>query len=234
MGSSWGGLWRIGILRGEPKHYDVGDMARSNSYQADPKFLTFHALRIKGFAKTETLAEMVALKVSEVDSHLQELATEELVMFREARSLWQLTPAGRTAHRPALDRDIAGLDLEPLKVHYHQFLEINDSFKHLCGDWQLLDGAPNDHSDAAYDQSVIKRLTALHASAAPVLQAMTLILPRLSNYAPRLESTCALVEGGANNMFTGVMCGSFHDVWMELHEDLILTQGIDRAKEGSF
>jgi hypothetical protein len=40
--------------------------------------------------------------------------------------------------------------------------------------------------------------------------------------------------GGANNMFTGVMCGSFHDVWMELHEDLILTQGIDRAAEGSF
>ena len=30
-------------------------------------------------------------------------------------------------------------------------------------------------------------------------------------------------------MFTGVMCGSYHDAWMELHEDLILTQGIDRA-----
>jgi hypothetical protein len=51
---------------------------------------------------------------------------------------------------------------------------------------------------------------------------------------PRLESTCKLVVGGTNNMFTGVMCGSFHDVWMELHEDLILTQGIDRAAEGSF
>ena len=30
------------------------------------------------------------------------------------------------------------------------------------------------------------------------------------------------------------MCNSYHDVWMELHEDLILTLGIDRAKEGSF
>jgi len=30
------------------------------------------------------------------------------------------------------------------------------------------------------------------------------------------------------------MCGSYHDVWMELHEDLILTLGIDRAAEGSF
>ena len=39
--------------------------------------------------------------------------------------------------------------------------------------------------------------------------------------------------GGETNMFTGVMCGSYHDVWMELHEDLILTQGIDRSAEGS-
>jgi hypothetical protein len=37
-----------------------------------------------------------------------------------------------------------------------------------------------------------------------------------------------------DHLFTGVMCGSFHDIWMELHEDLILTQGIDRATEGSF
>ena len=29
------------------------------------------------------------------------------------------------------------------------------------------------------------------------------------------------------------LSGSYHDVWMELHEDLILTQGIDRAEEGS-
>jgi len=39
---------------------------------------------------------------------------------------------------------------------------------------------------------------------------------------------------GETKMFTGVMCGSYHDVWMELHEDLILTQGIDRTAEGSF
>ncbi|NDB06003.1 MAG: MarR family transcriptional regulator, partial [Acidimicrobiia bacterium] len=50
----------------------------------------------------------------------------------------------------------------------------------------------------------------------------------------RLSTTCQAVVAGQTNMFTGVMCGSFHDVWMELHEDLILSQGIDRAAEGSF
>jgi hypothetical protein len=209
-------------------------MARSQSNSSDPKFLTHHALRIKGFSKSDTLSEIVALDVDVVEKHLQELQGEEMAMFREARSLWQLTPAGRAAHPEVLAKDIAGLDLDSLKPHYHNFLEINDTFKHLCGDWQLRDGAPNDHSDAKYDKEIIQRLTKLHGNAEPIVSTMATIVPRLSPYVPRLDSTCKLVVGGANNMFTGVMCGSFHDVWMELHEDLILTQGIDRAAEGSF
>jgi len=35
-------------------------------------------------------------------------------------------------------------------------------------------------------------------------------------------------------MLTGVMSGSYHDVRMDLHEDPILTQGVDRAADGSF
>ena len=60
------------------------------------------------------------------------------------------------------------------------------------------------------------------------------VLVRLAPYGPRLARTCQRVVEGETNMFTGVMCGSYHDVWMELHEDLILTQGIDRSAEGSF
>ncbi len=56
----------------------------------------------------------------------------------------------------------------------------------------------------------------------------------MAPYGPRLESVLVRIQDGESNMFTGVMCGSYHDVWMELHEDLMLTQGIDRAGEGSF
>lgn len=201
---------------------------------SDARFLTHHALRIKGFAKSETLAEMTALAVSDVERHLADLAAAEWAMFREARSLWQLTPTGKAEHPAALAADMKGVDATALSPHYHAFLELNTAFKELCGDWQLRDGAPNDHSDAAYDKKVVARLVELHAKSAPVVSDMSAILGRLSPYVPRLESTCAAVVSGQTNMFTGVMCGSFHDVWMELHEDLILSQGIDRAAEGSF
>jgi hypothetical protein len=204
---------------------------------SDPFFRTFHALRIKGFAKAETVAEVADLPLELVEHHLAALREREWAQLREARMLWQLTPAGREEHRRALEADLAMLGsgaLDDLKPLYARFVAINEEFKCLCGDWQLRDGAPNDHQDGAYDGAVIDRLVSLDGRARPVVQEMGVVIARLAPYSPRLEATCRRVLAGERNMFTGVMCGSYHDVWMELHEDLILTQGIDRAAEGSF
>jgi hypothetical protein len=204
-------------------------------YTSDPRFLTMHALRIKGFAKVDVLAELSALAHDHVETHLIGMQDDGHAMFREARALWQLTPEGRAEHveRLAADVEASGAG-EHLARPYHEFLELNERFKALCGDWQLRNGDPNDHSDSSYDGEVIARLGKLDAETRPVVAALGAALSRLQPYAPRLETVCQRVAGGETNMFTGVMCGSYHDVWMELHEDLILTQGIDRMAEGSF
>ncbi|MFM2070500.1 MAG: hypothetical protein RLZZ623_763 [Actinomycetota bacterium] len=202
---------------------------------SDPFFRTFHALRIKGFAKAEVVAEVADLPQSIVEQHLLDLQAREWAMFREARQLWQLTPIGREEHKTALAADVGHTHIAG-KMHasYEEFLGINERFKALCGDWQLRDGAPNDHTEATYDAAVVARLVSLNDEALPVVTEMGTVLARLAPYVPRLVSTCQRVVAGETNMFTGVMCGSYHDVWMELHEDLILTQGIDRSAEGSF
>ncbi len=205
------------------------------SQPSDPFFRTFHALRIKGFAKVDTIAEVADLPAGLVDEHLEGLQQREWAMFREARQLWQLTPVGREEHRISLTEDVGNLRTTGgLGVPYRVFLSINERFKQLCGDWQLLGGEPNDHSNVAYDADVVQRLMQLNVDARPVVDQMGDVLARLAPYGPRLAQTCQRVLKGETNMFTGVMCGSYHDVWMELHEDLILTQGIDRTAEGSF
>jgi hypothetical protein len=206
----------------------------SGTAASDPSFLTHHALRIKGFARVDTLADMTELDVAAVESHLRAMSDNEWAMYREARSLWQLTPQGRQAHVDALAADLRGVDVSALAPLYASFLVLNEAFKQLCGDWQLRDGEVNDHSDLAYDRAVIGRLVDLHTESQPILGRMSEVVPRLRTYSPRLAATCDKVSDGVHQMFTGVMCGSFHDVWMELHEDLILSQGIDRAAEGSF
>lgn len=202
---------------------------------SDPFFRTFHALRIKGFATTPMICDIAAMPVSVVEQHLADLQSREWVQYREARQLWQLTAIGRDEHRMALAEDVGHTHIaDRLRPPYMSFLELNDRFKALCGEWQLRDGVPNDHADSAYDRSVIDRLVALNELAVPVVDQMGAVLERLSPYGRRLVASCQRVTSGETNMFTGVMCGSYHDVWMELHEDLILTQGIDRTAEGSF
>jgi hypothetical protein len=205
------------------------------SNASDPFFRTFHALRIKGFAKAETIAEVADLPLALVEEHLEGLQAREWAQYREARELWQLTTVGREEHHIALTEDVGGSHISAmLHDDYLAFLQLNDRFKALCGDWQLRNGQPNDHTDAKYDKAVVQRLVAIDADAAPVVARMGEVLARLAPYGPRLARTCQQVVGGETKMFTGVMCGSYHDVWMELHEDLILTQGIDRMAEGSY
>jgi hypothetical protein len=204
------------------------------AHQSDPSFRAFHALRIKGFAKSEMVADIAAIAVEEAEAELAALMAKEFALFREARSLWQITPAGKEAHKEALAADTPDAVRKALHAPYETFLGLNTAFKELCGDWQLKNGAPNDHSDADYDKGVIERLVKMNIEAVPVVETMADVLGRLAAYVPRLHSTSQRVVAGEQNMFTGVMVGSYHDVWMELHEDLILTQGIDRAAEGSF
>jgi hypothetical protein len=178
---------------------------------------------------------MTAMGTDDVQLALTRLADNGDAQFRENRGLWQLTADGRVAHTEQLAADLEGLEVAAaLGTPYESFLVTNSQFKELCSDWQLRDGEPNDHSDQAYDGLVVERLAALHTEALPAVAAMGEGISRMGPYADRLVDVLAKVQAGETKMFTGVMCGSYHDVWMELHEDLILTQGIDRSAEGSF
>jgi hypothetical protein len=203
------------------------------AHESQPRFRVLHALRIKGFATSEVLGEIAAVDIADVDGYLVEFQGQDLAVYREQRGLWQLTPKGREVHAAELAADAAAVR-PVLEAHYPAFLSLNESFKELCGDWQLRDGGPNDHTDEVYDKAVIERLLDVDARTQSVVMAIGSEVSRLAPYGPRLSATAHKVADGDHHLFTGVLCGSYHDVWMELHEDFILTLGIDRAREGSF
>jgi hypothetical protein len=208
---------------------------RGMAHDSPPRFRVHHALRIKGFGKVENVAELAGLTEEEAIEHLQAMQEDGQTTYREARGLWQLTPAGREAYVFALEEDVNRPGFkEGLSEKYERFLQMNEVFKALCADWQLRNGETNDHSDVAYDEGCIKRLGALDDEAQPICHSFAQVARRFDGYAARLTGSRTALEAGDVRMFTGVMCGSYHDVWMELHEDLILTQGIDRVEEGSF
>ncbi len=190
-----------------------------------------YVLRVRGFITPDGLMESLGIIPTEI---LDNLVAKGLVNHMEPRNMYTLTPEGSEEQQRRLASSADPALAEALSPAYERFLELNTEFKALCGSWQMKDGCPNDHSDAAYDQLQIDALASLAERVHPVIVQLATPLPRMTRYNGRLQEAARRVAAGETKMFTGVMCGSFHDIWMELHEDLMLLQGIDRAEEGSF
>jgi phosphoenolpyruvate-protein kinase (PTS system EI component) len=193
--------------------------------------LVLHILRVRGFVTPDGFAESIGEHPAEI---LTALTAAGDVRHIEARDMYGLLPAGKEHHEALLDSYATAELAAGLHDAYERFLALNDEFKQLCTTWQVRGDEPNDHTDAEYDQQCIDGLARLHSDATPVIEAMAGVVPRLARYGGRLATAAECVANGETKRFTGVMCESFHDVWMELHEDLIVLQRIDRTAEGSF
>ena len=207
--------------------------ARAPDLPPDAEFRVINALRVKGFAPVPTLVDMTGLPEAFVSAQLEHLREQEMSRFIDARGFWQLTPAGRE-HHAALLPGVPPEAIEEVRAAYADFLDLNTDFKLLCSSWQLRGDAPNDHTDADYDQARIDELLAHDHRAQAVLDALGRAADRLGGYRARLGRAASRTAAGQHEMFTGVMKNSYHDIWMELHEDLICLLGVDRKAEGSF
>ncbi len=196
--------------------------------------LVLHVMRIRGFASGEALAESLRCHSDQVVRALHVLADVGLVRHIPARDLWQLTSDGTARHREVVASIIDEGARSTLRQWYPGFLTLNDRLKELCTRWQTRDGIPNDHADPGYDAACVEELQVLMADAGDPLTGFSGAVARFEGYEHRLASAASRVAAGETKLFTGVMCGSFHDVWMELHEDLVQLLAIDRTAEGSF
>lgn len=202
---------------------------------SDPDFLVLHALRLKGFAETPVVASIAGF-ADDVDTArlLEKAAGEELVTRRDGRiSGWSLTAAGRTRHRELIAEELDAAGTRPaLEDAYRRFLAVNTELLEVCTAWQLRSGALNDHTDADYDQSVVARLKHVDDAVQPVTVDLGAALGRFAGYGARLSHARERVEAGESDWFVKPMIDSYHTVWFELHEDLLVTLGIERSKEG--
>ena len=215
-----------------PSSNDDEPMSSDFDAESDPELTSdlhvLRVLRMRGFSTLDGLRHSTGTDLSAV---LDALVADQQVNYIEARKMYMLAPSGRTR----IDDHIAHAEpLHGLSSAYEEFLKLNVEFKQICTDWQVRNGEPNAHDDAGYDTQCIERLSEFLGKSESVLTSMASVKSRLGVYQRRLQGALTAIIDGEVNRFTGVMCESFHDIWMELHEDLILLQRIDRVSEGSF
>lgn len=164
-------------------------------------------------------------------SRVLELAEGNLVQASAAGA--RLTTTGRARLAELLAAERAIVDGGALGAFYERRFEgLNGTLKEIVTAWQIgPTGVPNDHADASYDEEILERLAALHERVREALPDLIRAVPRLEPYLGRLDDAVARSEAGDHAYVAHPLRDSYHQVWFELHEELLAILGRDRLAE---
>ncbi|QNP74482.1 transcriptional regulator [Streptomyces roseirectus] len=189
-----------------------------------------HALRCSGAASPARIGAFTGLTEPDVESALIDLGVDGYVT--RAYDAWSLTDAGRAENvrRVTAELDSTGAR-EALRAGFDRFLTLNPELLDLCTAWQLRPvggrSAVNDHTDAGYDARVLDGFADLDRRFASVGDQLAAVLPRFGRYRVRLTGALDRAVAGEREFVTDGV-GSYHTIWAELHEDLLVTLGLPR------
>ena len=183
----------------------------------DDCWLLLHDVRLRGV-------------VDGSDTTIEVRVVEAGLAARASKGL-RLTPAGRERHTEWARVQESETEAA-MERAYQRFLTLNRELIRVCNDWQVRPGGtPNDHADATYDWAVIDRLSAIDDRVGPILRSASQQVVRFGAYRPRLRHARQRVNEGEHDWLTSPRIDSYHTIWMQLHEDLLLALGLDRASE---
>lgn len=185
---------------------------------------TLMALRVKGRATRAMVAASTRLTLEDAD-----LALVGMVAAGHAAPAgdgFTVTPAGRIELRRLLA--VEPIDRRALGARYGAFLACDVLLKAAITALQLANAAPREPRRASAGASSAALRHAGEAVRALAAE-LAAIVPRLASYAERLAAALVALDGGDARFVASPAVDSLHQVWFELHEDLLLTLGRERG-----
>lgn len=186
------------------------------------------AVRLKGRVSLADLAATLGEGADDIAGTVDHLTQSGLLI--DGKTL-RVSPDGRVRLDELLTDERQHVDQEALSAAYNDFRAVNAEFKALVTDWQLKYGRPNTHEDTDYDAAVLARLDNVHQRVTPIVAAAAAQLPRLSRYSAKLQAALDKIHAGETVWLSRPIIDSYHTVWFELHEELILAAGLTRGSE---
>ncbi|SEG96751.1 hypothetical protein SAMN05444920_11068 [Nonomuraea solani] len=195
--------------------------------------LVLHTLRCIGFAGVARVAEATGLSEPDAESELIDLAVAGLVTHNAGDfGGWGLTDAGRAADAERITGELDASGRRAVVAQaFETFLVLNPELLDLCTAWQTrtVDGVMtvNEHTDPDYDARVLGLLMDFDGRAEVVCAELSRALRRFQRY--RLRFANALKRARAGELeYVSDNLASYHTIWFQLHEDLLVTLGIPR------
>lgn len=208
----------------------------SEPYESAPDLIVLHTLRCIGFAAEDRLAAASGLGLAETTRLLAVLADKGLASEAPGPfGGWAPTEEGRLSAERMLDEELAASGArDQVQTSYESFLTLNPLLLDVSTDWQMVRvGAShivNDHRDSDYDAKVLDRLIKIDDRAQRICAELSGGLTRFGSYSPRLTTALERALAGDHAFVTDSL-ESYHNVWFQLHQDLLVTLGISREDE---
>jgi pyruvate,orthophosphate dikinase len=192
------------------------------------------ALTIKGSAPIDGLASTVLSNRDRVQPLVDRLIEERLI--EKAGTMFRLTRDGKVRGRELLAADAKQWGSESAAAALDGFHSLDTRMKETITAWQLRDVGGtqvlNDHTDTRYDAMVLGRLTALHQDTSAWVSSLSAAPESIGLYLARLQRALQSARLDPRYLASPAV-DSYHGVWFEFHEALILLAGRNRADEAA-
>ena len=207
------------------------------AHTSSAELLVMHGLRVKGMADAAAVAQRFALDRELVDELLldyEALGWITRVHFADVEG-WSLTTPGLAENERRLSAELDQTGARSKVVAAHEvFVALNSRFLVAITNWQIRPRggdqlAANDHTDWSWDEGVVDELHGLQGQLQPVGEQLAAALARFDGYAERYSAALDRVDRGERAWVAQPKIDSCHTVWMELHEDLLATLGLERG-----
>ena len=209
--------------------------------ESTAELLALHAVRLRGMANDDEVAarfDLDRVVAAECLLDFQAFGWITRVEFAGTGG-WTLTEAGRAENVRQLADELASTGFRSsVGRAYEEFLPHNGSLMRACTDWQLRPSAieplaVNDHTDKVWDQRVLNTLSELSGELRSLCLELGDRLTRFRGYDKRFAAALKRAEDGELSWVNRPRADSCHTVWMELHEDLVATLGVQRGAESA-
>jgi hypothetical protein len=204
---------------------------------SSPDLLVLHGLRVKGMADVAAVAQRFVLDrelVHELLLDYQARGWTSRVAFADVEG-WALTASGRAENERRLAAELHQTGTRSKIVAAHDvFVALNSRFLAAVTNWQIRPQpadplAANDHTDWRWDERVLDDLRDLQGRLRPLCAHLVAALERFEGYTERYSAAMHKVDQGERAWVAQPKIDSCHTVWMELHEDLLATLGLERG-----
>lgn len=199
----------------------------------DTRYAVLGAIVLKKMATAPAVAQATAVPVETVREVVGDFEASGVVV-RAEDNIFSTEEAEKQV-RDHADNSYGTVRGDPAVERWMARFETqNRHFLETISAWQQIDQGgkklTNDHTDPEYDARILARVDATLVRVGKLLDELSSKVSRVARYGERLQEAFDKVDAGETKYLSDPTLDSVHNIWFEMHEDILLILGKERSE----